>query len=95
MPLQYKFVEISPVTEETLEVAVNEWVSQGWELEGVRFVVTEHSKRPQLAFVSFVRMVTDGRARPVEPEAVKEPGVEPVEEGLPRVIVSPQGDDVE
>ena len=54
MPPRYKFVEVSPVTDETLEAAVNEWVARGWQLEGIRFVVTEHSKRPQLAFVSFV-----------------------------------------
>jgi hypothetical protein len=51
--LRYKFVELSTVTDETLEAAVNEWVAQGWQLEGIRFVVTEHSKRPAMAFVSF------------------------------------------
>ena len=55
MAKRYKFVEVSPVTDEVLETCVNEWVAQGWELEGIRFVVTEHSKRPQMAFVSFVR----------------------------------------
>jgi hypothetical protein len=54
MPPQYKFVEVSPVTEETLEAAVNEWVGRGWQLESIRFVVTEHSRRPQLAYISFV-----------------------------------------
>lgn len=55
MALQYKFVELSTVTDETLETTVNEWVRQGWQLEGIRFVTTEHSKRPQMAFVSFTR----------------------------------------
>ena len=55
MALQYKFVELSIVTDETLEICVNEWVGQGWELEGIRFVMTEHSRRPQMAFVSFTR----------------------------------------
>ena len=55
MGKRYKFVEVAPVTDEVLETCVNEWVAQGWELEGIRFVVTEHSKRPQMAFVSFVR----------------------------------------
>lgn len=57
MPLQYKFVELSIVTDETLEQCVNEWVPQGWTLEGIRFVMTEHSKRPAMAFVSFTRDV--------------------------------------
>jgi len=53
--LQWKFVELSIVTDETLEDTVNEWVGQGWQLEGIRFVTTEASKRPKMAFVSFTR----------------------------------------
>ncbi len=55
MALQYKFVELSIVTDETIEEAVNAWVSRGWQLEGIRFVMTEASKRPSMAFVSFTR----------------------------------------
>jgi hypothetical protein len=55
MALQYKFVELGIVTDETLEECVNEWVTNGWQLEGVRFVMSEHSKRPSMAFVSFTR----------------------------------------
>ena len=55
MAQQYKFVELSIVTDESLELCVNEWVAQGWILEGIRFVMTEHSKRPAMAFVSFIR----------------------------------------
>ncbi|MBK9030566.1 MAG: DUF4177 domain-containing protein [Myxococcales bacterium] len=54
-PLTYKFVEVAPVTAETLEHAVNTTVAEGWVLDGVRFVMTEASKRPAMAFVSFVR----------------------------------------
>jgi hypothetical protein len=53
--LRYKFVELSIVTSETLEEAVNEWVAQGWAFDGIRFVTTEASRRPCMAFVSFVR----------------------------------------
>jgi len=53
--LRYKFIELSIVTDEAIEVVVNEWVGQGWELEAIRFVTTEHSKRPAMAFVSFTR----------------------------------------
>jgi hypothetical protein len=52
---RYKFVELSVVTDESLEAVVNEWVASGWQLEGIRFVTTEHSRRPAMAFVSFVR----------------------------------------
>lgn len=53
MAVRYKFVELSAVTDETLEHVVNHWVGQGWQLDGIRFVVTEHSRRPAMAFVSF------------------------------------------
>ena len=55
MPLLYKFVELSPVTDETIETCVNEWVGQGWSFDAIRFVTTEHSKRPAMAFVSFTK----------------------------------------
>jgi hypothetical protein len=55
MGLEYKFVELSIVTDETIEEAVNAWVSRGWLLEGIRFVTTEASRRPQMAFISFTR----------------------------------------
>lgn len=53
----YKFVELSIVTDETITECVNEWVGQGWTLEGIRFVVSDASRRPQMAFVSFIREV--------------------------------------
>jgi hypothetical protein len=53
--LEYKFVELSIVTDETIEEAVNAWVARGWQLEGIRFVTTEASRRPSMAFVSFTR----------------------------------------
>jgi len=52
---RYKFVELSVVTEESLERTVNDWVAKGWQLDAIRFVVGEGSRRPQMAFVSFVR----------------------------------------
>jgi hypothetical protein len=69
--LVYKFVELSIVTEQTLEDAVNAGVAEGWRWDGVRFVVTEHSRRPSMAFVSFVRdsddTVVRGRAPVITP----------------------------
>ena len=55
MGLQYKFVELSIVTDETIEEAVNAWVGRGWHLDGIRFVSGEASRRPQMAFISFTR----------------------------------------
>ena len=61
MALEYKFVELSIVTDETIEEAVNAWVARGWLLDGIRFVATEASRRPQMAFISFTREVTRER----------------------------------
>lgn len=81
MPLRYKFVELSPVTDETIEECVNEWVGKGWILDGIRFVTTDHSKRPQMAFVSFTREGTQAEA-----------DAEPPRKPRPLVAV-PAGDD--
>lgn len=74
MALQFKFVELSIVTDESLELCVNEWIPQGWTLEGIRFVMTEHSRRPSMAFVSFTREapadIADGEA-PRKPPPLK------------------------
>ena len=65
-PRRYKFVEVAPVTAESLEDAVNAGVAEGWQLEGIRFVMTEASRRPAMAFVSFV--VADAPAPSAPPE---------------------------
>ena len=89
MALQYKFVELSIVTDETLEAAVNEWVAHGWQLEGIRFVTTEASKRPAMAFVSFTReapSVTADREPPRKPPPLVKDDV---------AVISAGHDDVE
>jgi hypothetical protein len=95
MPPQYKFVEVSPVTGEALEAAVNEWVARGWQLEGIRFVVPEHSKRPELAFVSFTASMAS--ASPGPPEIAPGPPAPPLGPAEPsaRVITAAHGDEVE
>lgn len=74
MALEYKFVELSIVTDESIEEAVNAWVGRGWLFDGIRFVTTEASRRPQMAFISFTREVTHAPgqgARPTGPRLVK------------------------
>ena len=79
--IEYKFVELSIVTDETIEEAVNTFVRQGWHWDGIRFVTTESSRRPQMAFVSFVREVSDKelkeRQDPERERAREEPATEP------------------
>ena len=95
MPPQYKFVELTPVTDETIEDCVNEWVQQGWHLEGIRFVLSEHSKRPSMAFVSFTREAVQAVVD-TEPPRKPPPLVKPdAPEGEPAVIVAAHGSDVD
>ena len=53
--INYKVVEVSMVTDEKLEEAINEWTGQGWILDGIHFAMRDSSKRPAMAFVLFTR----------------------------------------
>ena len=53
--LEYKVVETTIVTDESIEDIINEWIGSGWEFERMQFAMHEGSKRPGMAFVFFVR----------------------------------------
>jgi hypothetical protein len=53
--LAYKVIETSVVTDESLESIINEWVGQGWQLDGIQFAMRESSKRPAMAFILFTK----------------------------------------
>lgn len=53
--IEYKVIELSVVTDESLEKTLNEWTASGWQFDSVQFVVREASKRPSMAFVYFTR----------------------------------------
>lgn len=55
----YKVVETSLVTDETIERIINEYISQGWTLDGIKFAMREASKRPAMAFILFIRENSD------------------------------------
>ena len=55
MPIRYKVVETSDVSAESLEQILNEWSALGWRFEMMQFAMRESSKRPAMAFVTFVR----------------------------------------
>ncbi|RMH36805.1 MAG: DUF4177 domain-containing protein [Deltaproteobacteria bacterium] len=57
--IEYKFVELSSVTDEQIEAIVNEWVRKGWRLDAIHFAMREASHRPAMAFIRFVRDVPD------------------------------------
>jgi len=54
--MHYKVVELSTVTDETLEEVLNLWSGQGWQLESIQFAMREASRRPAMAFVIFTRV---------------------------------------
>jgi hypothetical protein len=56
----YKVVETSDVTEQALERILNEWTAQGWRFEMMQFAMRDSSKRPAMAFVTFVREPEEG-----------------------------------
>ena len=55
VPAAYKVVEVAPVSEETLEEALNRWAEEGWSFESLHFVSREGSHRPALAYLFFVK----------------------------------------
>lgn len=53
--ITYKVVEITTVTDEAIEAALNDWTARGWTFDSLQFVVREASKRPSMAFLFFTR----------------------------------------
>jgi len=60
VPPQFKVVEITPVTDETIESALNEWTAKGWTYDGIQFAMRDSSARPSMAFATFIRDDSDG-----------------------------------
>ena len=52
----YHVVETSTVTDENLEVIINEEVEDGWAFGGIQFAMREASKRPSMAFLIFTQV---------------------------------------
>jgi hypothetical protein len=57
VPTRYKVVELSIVTDEAIETALNEWTAEGWTFDGLQFAMRDSSPRPSMAFVTFKREV--------------------------------------
>ncbi len=53
--ITYKVVEVAPVTEESLQVALNEGTAEGWSFESLHFVMRDGSHRPSMAYLFFTR----------------------------------------
>ena len=59
MPIAYKVVETSSVSDTELESILNEWTRQGWTLDTMQFAMRDSSKRPSMAFITFTREVDE------------------------------------
>ncbi len=57
--LEYKVVELSTVTDEEMEAAINARVKDGWAFDGVHFAMRDSSKRPSMAFLLFTRKAAE------------------------------------
>jgi len=55
MPTLYKVVELTSVTDEEIEAALNRWTAEGWVFDTIQFAMRESSKRPSMAFITFTR----------------------------------------
>ncbi|MCZ6463998.1 MAG: DUF4177 domain-containing protein [Proteobacteria bacterium] len=60
MGLHYKVVELSTVSDEEIEKALNDWTAEGWTFDSMHFAMRESSKRPSMAFLSFTRDLPEG-----------------------------------
>ncbi len=59
MSQRYKVVEIAMVSDEEIEKTLNEWTAEGWTFDTMQFAMRDSSKRPSMAFVTFVREEAD------------------------------------
>jgi hypothetical protein len=57
--VEYRVVETSDVTQESLERILNEVSGEGWTLDAIQFAMRDSSRRPSMAFVIFTRPAGD------------------------------------
>ncbi len=55
MPLHWKVVELTTVTDEEIERVLEERTNEGWVFDRIHFAMRESSKRPSMAFLTFTR----------------------------------------
>ncbi len=53
--LAYRVVELSTVTEESIQETLNSLTIQGWNFDGMQFAMRDASRRPAMAFLLFTR----------------------------------------
>ncbi len=55
MAAEYKVVELSLVSDQEIESALNEWTAKGWTFDSMQFAMRDSSKRPAMAFITFMK----------------------------------------
>jgi hypothetical protein len=63
VPLRYKVVETSDVSDVEIEKILNEWTEKGWTLDTMQFAMRDSSKRPAMAFITFTRAAQESEER--------------------------------
>ena len=58
--VEYKVVELGLVSDEEIETALNEWTAKGWTFDSMQFAMRDSSKRPAMAFITFIRSEESG-----------------------------------
>jgi hypothetical protein len=53
--MRYKVIETQTVTDEVIEDLINCQVASGWQLDSIRFAMSDASRRPAMAFILFIR----------------------------------------
>jgi hypothetical protein len=52
---EYKVIELSMVSDQEIEAVLNEWSAKGWTFDSMQFAMRDSSKRPAMAFITFIR----------------------------------------
>ena len=60
MAVEYKVVELSMVSDQEIESVLNEWSAKGWTYDSMQFAMRDSSKRPAMAFITFIRTEEQG-----------------------------------
>ncbi len=60
MAVVYKVIELSMVSAEDIETTLNEWTAKGWTFDNMQFAMRESSKRPAMAFLTFMQDEDEG-----------------------------------
>jgi hypothetical protein len=61
--LTYKVIELSSVTEDSIENAINKWTANGWNFVTIYFAMRESQRRPSMAFLMFTSGDSSSKAK--------------------------------